>query len=171
VSPGYPGDTVEDLETSLAFASKLSKYSRPGGHVFKVGECRVYPKTRLFDIASALNDTIFDNDGVFGNNVVKQSSRGVTFETILHYMDRIFRLSNATGKIRDILLDVMPFFRLPLSVITDEMVPAECFKGSDRSIFDTRGNSLAAFRRAAPALLKKFENNMSGKRDSRKLTL
>ena len=43
---GYPGETEEDLKESLRFARELSKHRGPGGYVFKIGECRVYPGTQ-----------------------------------------------------------------------------------------------------------------------------
>ena len=168
---GYPGDTEEDLQQSLDFARRLSSYGGSGGHVFKVGECRVYPKTRLYGMASAMPDVIFDDDGVFGKNVVRQASKGLTFETVMAYMDKIFRLSNPTKATRDVLLNMMPFFRLPASAIADEIIPGECFRDAGRSIFDAKEASLSVFRRAAPGLLKKYGKKMSGERSSRTLTL
>ena len=43
---GYPGDTQNDLDESLVFAKKMADSAGPAGHVFKIGECRVYPKRK-----------------------------------------------------------------------------------------------------------------------------
>ena len=93
---GYPGDTEEDLQASLDFASKLSRQSGPGGHIFKIGECRAYPKTKIYDLASSLPDCMFTNNGHFGENIIMQPSKDLNFDTVLSYMDEIFNLSNNT---------------------------------------------------------------------------
>ena len=72
---GYPGDTEEDLKESLNFVKSLSAGKPPGGYIFKIGECRVYPKTKTYDLGLSLPDVIFDDDGVFGQNVVRQPSK------------------------------------------------------------------------------------------------
>ena len=131
---GYPGDTEEDLDKSLIFAKELSKNRGPGGHVFKIGECRVYPRTKLYELALSLPDVIFDDDGVFGQNVVRQPSKDLNFETILAYSREIFELSNSTPKLQTTLLNMMPFFRLPAHALRDEMIPDICFRGGDRAI-------------------------------------
>ena len=107
---GYPGDTKEDLEESLAFAKELSRNKGPGGHVFKIGECHAYPKTKTYDLAASLKDVVFDDDGVLGQNVVRQSSKGLNFEAILNYTKEIFNLSYYTPKFQKALLNIMPFF-------------------------------------------------------------
>jgi hypothetical protein len=52
--------------------------------------------------------------GVFGQNIVRQPSKHLDFETILNYTKEIFNLSNYTPKFQTKLLDMMPFFRLPV---------------------------------------------------------
>ena len=166
---GCPGDTEEDLEESLEFAKELSKNSGPGGSVFKVGECRVYPKTRLYSISSSMPDVVFDDDGVFGQNIVRQPSKGLSFETILAYMGEIFNLSNYTPKLLTTILNMMPFFRLPAHALRDDMIPDICFKDNDRGIFNVQRESLFTFRELAPRLTKKYKKWMSGQRSTRNL--
>ncbi|HUU41463.1 MAG TPA: cobalamin-dependent protein [Desulfatiglandales bacterium] len=166
---GYPGDTEKDLEESLVFARELSKNSGPGGSVFKVGECRVYPKTKLYDISSSLLDVVFDDDGVFGQNIVRQSSKGLSFETVLAYMEEIFNLSSNTPKLQQTILNMMPFFRLPAHALQDDMIPNTCFRGKDRGIFNVSGESLLTFRKLAPKLAERYKKWMSGQRSTRNL--
>ncbi len=168
---GYPGDTEKDLEKSLAFAKELSKSSGPGGHIFKIGECRAYPKTGTYDLALSMQDVIFDDDGVFGQNVVRQPSKDLDFETILSYMSEIFGLSNNTPKLHKTVLDIMPFFRLPASALEDDMVPDVCYKDDHKEIFDVGGESLFVFRELVPRLNEKYKESMSGQRSMRDLSL
>ena len=166
---GYPGDTEEDLEESLAFARELSKNRGVGGHVFKIGECRVYPKTKLYDLALSRPDVIFDDDGVFGQNIVRQSSKNLTFDTILAYVKEIFNLSNNTQKMQSILLDSMPFFRLPAHGLMDKRLPDTCYRYGDRTIFDVRRESLLTFRKVVPELMETYKGFMSEQRSTRNL--
>jgi len=166
---GYPGDTEEDLKESLVFAKSLSKNKGPGGHVFKIGECRVYPKTKIYDLALSLPDVVFDDDGVFGQNIVRQPSKDFDFDTVLSYMREIYNLSNPTPKLQDILLNIMPFFRLPAHALKDDLIPSTCFRGKDRQIFSIQSESLAAFRPLAPKLTDKYANLMSEQRSVRDL--
>ena len=166
---GYPGDTEEDLKQSLLFAKELSKNSGPGGHVFKIGECRVYPKTKLYDISLSLPDVIFDDDGVFGENIVRQPSKDLNFETVLAYMREIFILSNNTPKLQRTLLNMMPFFRLPAHALRDDMIPDICFRGDDKGIFNVQRESLFAFRELALRLTAKYKKWMSSQRSTRDL--
>jgi len=166
---GYPGDTEKDLEESLHFIEELSKNSRPGGHVFKIGECHVYPKTNIYDLTLSLPDIVFDNDGVFGQNIVRQPSKDLNFETILAYMRDIFNLSNNTPKLQTTLLNMMPFFRLPAHALRDDMIPDICFRGRNRGIFNVHGASLSSFRELVPRLTKKYKKLMSGQRSTRNL--
>lgn len=168
---GFPGDTVDDLEQSLMFAEALSGRSGAAGHIFKVGECRVYPKTRLHQLAVSLDGTVFDNEGPFGNNVVRQPSAGVSFDRVAAYMKRIFRLSNPSAVLLERLMRVMPFFRLPPAALTDQRVPTTCFKTPDRNIFNAQGESLAAFKEIAPVLIQNYGEQMAGERNHRKLSL
>jgi pyruvate-formate lyase-activating enzyme len=168
---GYPGDTEEDLEKSLNFVRELSEKKGQGGYIFKIGECRVYPKTKTYDLALSLPDVVFDDDGVFGQNVVRQPSEQLNFETVLIYMKEIFDLSNTTPKLRNTLLKMMPFFRLPAHALRDAMIPDTCFLGSDRSIFNVQAKSLSTFRQLVPKLNEKYREWMSSQRSSRNLPL
>jgi pyruvate-formate lyase-activating enzyme len=167
---GYPGDRERDLEESLLFATELAKNSGPGGHVFKIGECRVYPKTKIYRLASSLPDVIFDDDGVFGDNIVRQASKGLNFEVVLSYMGEIFSLSNITPKLQATTLNMMPFFRLPAHALKDDMIPDTCYSGSDRGIFNVQAESLSTFKGLVPRLKEKYEKWMSRQRSARNLT-
>jgi hypothetical protein len=166
---GYPGDTEQDLKESLVFAQNLSKHKGSGGHVFKIGECRVYPKTKIYDLARSLPDVVFDDDGVFGQNIVRQPSKNLEFDTVLSYMREIYNLSNLTSKMQDIILNIMPFFRLPASALKDDLIPNTCFKKEDREVFSIQSESLTAFRPLAPKLTDKYANLMSQQRSVRDL--
>ncbi|NQU74550.1 MAG: B12-binding domain-containing radical SAM protein [Candidatus Omnitrophica bacterium] len=166
---GYPGDTEEDLEESLGFAQELSKHSGPGGHVFKIGECHVYPETKIHDLALSLPNVVFDDDGVFGQNIVTQPSKYLDFETVLRYAKEIFDLSNYTPKLQETLLNIMPFFRLPVQALRDDMIPNTCFKGNGREVFNVQGDSLLTFKKSVPMLIKKYRKWMSGQRATRNL--
>jgi radical SAM superfamily enzyme YgiQ (UPF0313 family) len=168
---GYPGDTEEDLKESLLFAQHLSENKGPAGHVFKIGECRVYPKTKIYDLARSLPNVVFDDDGVFGQNIVRQPSKHLEFDTVLSYMKQIYGLSNPTEKLQGVLLNMMPFFRLPAHALKDDLIPNTCFKGTDREIFSIQSESLMAFRPLVPKLTDKYLNLMSGQRSVRDLTL
>lgn len=168
---GYPGDTEKDLEESLLFAKKLSQNTGPGGYVFKIGECRAYPKTKTYQLAKSLEGVDFDNDGVFGDNVVKQPSANLTFETVLAYMKEIFDLSANTPALYKNLLTLMPFFRLPLDALQDEIAPDLCFRYGDRGIFNVQGESLSTFRKLVPRLSEKYRHLMSQQRSTRHLSL
>jgi len=168
---GYPGDTEADLAESLAFAEALSKHQSPGGHVFKIGECHVYPKTKLYDLAVSLPDTVFDDDGVFGQNIVRQPSKHVDFVTVLDYIKKIFNLSNHTPKLREALLNIMPFFRLPVQALQDEIIPDQCYTDKQRAIFNIQDESLSVFKESAPQLTAKYEAFMSGQRSTRTLSI
>ncbi len=168
---GYPGDTVSDLEESLLFVKELSEMGGPGGHVFKIGECHVYPKTKIFDLANALPDVVFDNDGVFGQNTVRQSSRGVRFDTILNYINEIYSLSNPTPGFQQALRKIMPFFRLPAPALQDTIIPKACFGDGVRDIFMVRRKNLDMFRRSLPMLIDKYKLRMAGERSERKLKI
>ncbi len=167
---GYPGDTEEDLEESLLFTRELSKNSGPGGHVFKIGECRVYPKTRLYQLAFTSPDVVFDNDGVFGENIVRQPSKDLDFETVLAYMREIFNLSNNTIKLQSTLFNMMPFFRLPAPALQDDMIPDICFRGDNKGIFNVQRASLSIYRDLLPRLTEKYKKLMSSQRSTRNLS-
>lgn len=168
---GYPGDTEKDLEQSLRFAEELSALSGSGGHVFKIGECHVYPKTKVHDLAVALPDVVFDDDGVFGQNVVRQASKDLKFETVVAYNKQIFNLSNSTEKFERNFRNMMPFFRLPIQALSDKLIPGNCFMDSDRDIFNVQGESLSTFRRLTPKLIADYRALMSGERKTRHLPL
>ncbi len=167
---GYPGDTEEDLKESLAFAQKLSLNKGAGGYVFKIGECHVYPKTKIYELARLLPDVVFDDDGVFGQNTVRQSSKNLKFDTIQAYAKEIFELSNHTQKLQNTFLNMMPFFRLPVDALQDEILPDACFSGKQKGIFNVRGNSLTIYKSLYPKLTQKYRKLMSGERTTRTLT-
>jgi tRNA A37 methylthiotransferase MiaB len=167
---GYPGDTEKDLEESLIFIKELSKNNGNGGYVFKIGECHAYPKTKIYDLALSLPDVVFDDDGVFGQNVVRQPSKDLNFETTLNYMGEIFNFFNNTPKLQTTFLNMMPFFRIPSEALKDDMIPDTCFRGSnEREIFNVHGESLSAFRQLVPRLTKKYKKLMSSQRSTRNL--
>ena len=168
---GYPGDTEKDLKESLVFVQKLSKDKGPGGHVFKIGECHVYPKTKIYDLAVSLPDVVFDDDGVFGQNIVRRPSKNLDFETILDYNTKIFNLSNYTQKIKNALLNIMPFFRLPVQSLRDDAIPDQCFRDNNRSIFNVQGKSLSTFKKSVPGITEKYKKLMSDQRNTRILPL
>jgi radical SAM superfamily enzyme YgiQ (UPF0313 family) len=168
---GYPGDTEEDLKKSLSFAQSLSKNTGPGGHVFKIGECHVYPKTKIYDLAISLPDVVFEDDGVFGQNIVRQPSKHINFDDILDYSKEIFNLSNYTPKLQNALLNIMPFFRLPAQALTDSILPNKCFRDENRTIFNVQGESLSTFRELVPNLTKIYSPLMSDQRSTRNLPL
>jgi len=166
---GYPGDTEEDLEESLVFVKEISENNGEGGYVFKIGECHVYPKTKIQNLALSLPDVVSDDDGVFGQNIVRQSSKNLTFETIRDYSREIFNLSRYTPKLQKNLLNIMPLFRLPVHALKDEMIPDTCFRGTDRGILKVQGSSLLAFKKFVPKLTEKYRMWMSGQRATRNL--
>jgi B12 binding domain/Radical SAM superfamily len=168
---GYPGDTKKDLQASLDFARELSGHSGPGGHIFKVGECRAYPKTKIYDLASSLSDCILPDDGCFGENIIARPSRDLDFDTILAYMNEIFNLSNYTEKLQKTVLGMMPFFRIPAQALTDEMIPDTCFVGTGRGIFNVTAKSLETYRALFPDLALKYKKWMSDQRSRRHLIL
>lgn len=168
---GYPGDKEQDLEKSLSFAKDLSKNDGPGGYVFKIGECHIYPKTKIHELALSLPDVVFDDDGVLGQNIVRQPSKGLDFETVLRYMEEIFNLSNHTVKMNETIQDMMPFFRMPVKALEDEMLPDTCYQNSKRDIFDVKGESLKQFKALAPRLRQKYEDWRGKERSTRTLQL
>lgn len=166
---GYPGDTENDLKESYDFVKKLAEYSGEGGHIFKIGECHVYPKTKIHDLALSLPDVVFDDDTVFGQNVVRKPSKDLDFQTILSYTDKIYRLSNNTVKLQNAFLKMVPFFRLPASSLLDEIIPENCYKDSDRDILKVQGNNLNILRDILPVLRKKIKNELAAERIKRVL--
>ncbi len=168
---GYPGDTEKDLQASLNFVRELSRDKGEGGYVFKIGECRAYPKTKTYDFALSSPDVVFDNDGVFGENIVRQPSKDLNFDTILLYMREIFALSNSTQKLQHTLLNMMPFFRLPAHALMDDMIPETCFRGEDKVVFNVKSESLSIFRELVPRLAEKYKEWMWGQRSKRNLQL
>jgi hypothetical protein len=166
---GYPGDTEEDLQQSLSFAGKLSEMAGPGGHIFKIGECRVYPKTKLHSVASSMDGVVFDDQGVFGDNIVRQPSENVDFEKVLSYMKQVFRLSNSTAKLEKALSKVMPLFRVPALSLNDPLIPDKCYRGEGREILNVQGDSLSLLRNLMPDLRGKYKEMMSEVRQTREL--
>ena len=168
---GYPGDTERDLQDSLAFAEKLAAYQGPGGHVFKIGECHVYPNTKIYDLALSLPEVVFDNDGVFGQNIVRKPSKDLQYDTILEYNKEIYNLSNNTKKLQNGFLNMMPFFRLPVIALSDDIIPVECFKDNDKDVFKVYSENLDIFREYAPGLLTKYREWSSKERKTRILPI
>ena len=168
---GYPGDTVRDLEASLRFAEDLASIEGPGGHVFKIGECRAYPKTKIYQTARSLPGVVFDDDGVFGQNIVRRPSIDLDFDTVRSYIAKIFKLSNHTPKLQHALMSIMPFFRFPAKAYNDIIIPNECFKDNNPHVLSVHRDSLAAFRGIVPKLAKKYKNDMAGIRTTRDLPI
>lgn len=168
---GYPGDTEADLQESFTFAKILSKYGGPGGHVFKIGECHVYPKTKIFKLAASMPDVIFDDDGVFGQNIVRKPSKNLDFETVISYNKEIYNLSNLTPKLQSTFLNLMPLFRLPVQALNDPLIPENCYSDKTRNILDVKGQSLATLKKYIPELTQKYKNEMSDQRSSRQLKI
>ena len=164
---GYPGDTEVDLKESLDFIRELSMNKGPGGHIFKIGECHVYPKTKIHKLVQSLPDIIFDNDGVFGQNVVRKPSKNLNFQTILSYIKEIYSLSNNTPKLQKAFLKMIPFFRLPVTALSDEIIPDTCYRDSQRDIFIVHGRNLKVFRSLLPELWNKNKEGMSKERSNR----
>jgi len=166
---GYPGDTEDDLAESPAFAEKLSAKAGAGGHVFKIGECHVYPGTKLYDLARSLPDVVFDDDGVFGQNVVRRPSARLDFETTLDYAARIFRLSNYTPVLQSTLREIMPFFRIPAAAFGDDLLPDSCFMDRGRDVLRVAADSLSRFRATAPRLTARYDEETTHERSRRNL--
>ena len=143
----------------------------PGGHVFKIGECHVYPKTKIYDLATSLPDVVFDQDGVFGQNIVRQPSKNLNFEAVLSYNREIFNLSNMAPKIQKTFLNIMPLFRIPALALTDDMIPAGCYSDDNKAILDVKGKSLSVLKEFIPILAKKYTAEMAAQRSSRHLNI
>jgi hypothetical protein len=114
---------------------------------------------------------VFEDNGVFGENVVTHPSKDLDLETTLKYMKDIFNLSNNTAKLRRTLLNIMPFFRLPAHALRDDMIPATCFRGEDRAVFNVHAESLSTFRELVPRLSEKYKKWMWQQRSARNLPL
>jgi pyruvate-formate lyase-activating enzyme len=167
---GFPGDSEKDLQATLSFAESLAASARgSGGFLFKIGECHVYPKTKLHDLVRRLPGVVFDEDGVFGQNVVRRPSKNLSFETVLDYAGRIYRLSHPTAKLEGVLRQMMPFFRLPAAALRDDMIVDKCCLDGDREVFDVRPDSLALFRERLPFLLDRHRKTQTAERESRQL--
>lgn len=168
---GYPGDKEDDLKKTLDFAYELSSYQSSGGHIFKIGECHVYPNTKIHDLALSLPDVVYDNDGVFGNNIVRQSSRGMDFQTIRSYASKIYNLSNNTIKLQEAFLKMVPFFRLPAEALTNDMIPDICYKDKERNILEVDNKKLHTLKKLLPELKKQTIDSLSGDRSDRMLKI
>ena len=120
---------------------------------------------------SARPDVVFDDQGVFGENIVRQPSENLDFNTVLSYMNRIFSLSNPTPKLDARILDMMPLFRMPSRALRDEMIPDSCFRGTEREILDVKRESLSDFKEVVPGLREKYRDLMSRERETRNLPL
>jgi Radical SAM superfamily/B12 binding domain len=167
---GYPGDTEKDLEETLNFAKGLSKFKGRGGSIFKIGECRIYPRTKLYKKAFSMPDLIFDDDGVFGQNIVRQPSKGLSFEMVLDYIKEIFHLSNLTPKFQTNMVRMMPFFRLPAEALLDPLIPDACYRDHNRNTFNVRGASLNKFRELSSTLTQKYKEGLADQRSRRNLS-
>ncbi|NLD37264.1 MAG: B12-binding domain-containing radical SAM protein [Desulfatiglans sp.] len=168
---GYPGDTEADLIESYNFVEKLSSYCSSAGHIFKIGECHVYPKTKIHGLALSLPDCLFDDDGVFGQNVVRKPSRDLDFEKVMSYTERIYRLSNNTEKLQNAFLKMVPFFRLPASSLTDPVIPDPCYKDGERDILNVNSEHLESLRGVLSTLRRAKKNELSGERSGRVINL
>ena len=168
---GFPGDTVEDLEANLVFAKTLSKLGGAGGHIIKIGECHAYPKTKVYELAASLDGVEFDDDGVFGQNIVRKPSRDVDFDTVIDFTRQTFECSNLTPKLHRAIRRVMPFFRLPAPALRDSSIPGQCFHGSGRHILSAHREDLKLFRQTATGLIDKYRGEISDRRSSRKLSI
>jgi hypothetical protein len=114
---------------------------------------------------------MFTDDGFFGENIIMKPSKDLDFDTVLAYMDEIFNLSNNTPKMRNTILGVMPFFRIPAQALRDEMIPDTCYIGNNRGAFNIMGESLETYRALVPMLAEKYKKWMSDQRSSRNLNL
>jgi hypothetical protein len=168
---GYPGDREQDLEASLAFVRKLARFKGNGGFIFKIGETRVYPKTKIYEWAMAQPDVVVEDQGVFGDSVVRRPSKALHFDTVETYMQEIFSLSHSTPKLVQQLGQMMPFFRIPFQALQDNIIPDSCFLDQDREVLNAQGTSLAAFHKCLPALAKKYQDARAGQRSTRTLPL
>lgn len=168
---GYPGDTEADLIESYNFAEKLSGYSGRAGHVFKIGECHVYPKTKIHKLALSLPDVVFDDDGVFGQNVVRKPSHDLNFGTVMSHTEKIYRLSNNTEQLQKAFLKMVPFFRLPASALTDQIIPDHFYANDERNILKCRCDDLESLRGVLTTLRKSKKNELSGERSGRVINL
>jgi hypothetical protein len=164
---GYPGDTQKDLDESLAYAKNLADCAGPAGHVFKIGECRVYPKTKLYDYALRHPEVMFEDNGVFGENIVRRASKDLNFENVLSNMKAIFELSQFTPLLNERLTNMMPLFRIPIDALRDNIIPESCFIDEKRTLLDVKKKSLKNFRKALPRLREKFRDQMSRDRTTR----
>jgi hypothetical protein len=122
-----------------------------------------------YDITRSLPDVVFDNDGVFGQNVVRRPSKDLAFETVLAYMREVFSLSNQTPRLQEILLTIMPFFRLPVTALKDESIPERCYRNGNRDILSVHKKSLSSFKVLIPELTRKYRHLMSEQRKTRSL--
>ena len=118
-----------------------------------------------------LQDVVFDDDGIFGQNVVRRPSKKLSFQTVTAYMKEIFDLSMSTPKFHENLSKIMPFFRLPAHSLRDAMIPTECFAEEGRVIFNVQGESLSTFRDLLPQLTAKYKQWMGNHRSVRELRL
>ena len=168
---GYPGDREQDLKESLAFVQKLARIKGDGGYIFKIGETRVYPKTRIHEWAMQEPGVVVEDQGVFAESIVRQPSKDLNFGTVQDYMQEIFSLSHSTSKLDERLRKLMPFFRIPFQALKDENIPDTCYLGEDREVFNANNVSLDAFRASLPKLVNKYNTARAGQRSTRILPL
>ena len=168
---GYPGDREQDLQESLAFVKKLSRVKGDGGYIFKIGETRVYPKTRIYDWALQEPGVFVEKMSAFGESVVRRPSRHLAFDTVELYMQEIFSRSHATSMLNERLGNLMPFFRLPIEAMNDTNIPANCYMDRRRSVIIAKGKRLDTFRKHLPNLKEKYKTGRAGQRSTRTLAL
>jgi len=60
---------------------------------------------------------------------------------------------------------------MPVTALSDNLVPDGCYAGKDRSILDVKGKSLAQLRRCLPELARKYKDEMAATRSSRILKI
>lgn len=168
---GYPGDREQDLQESLAFVKRLSQTKGDGGYIFKIGETRVYPKTRIYDWALKEPGVFVEKMSVFGESVVRRPSWQLDFNTVEAYMQAIFSRSHATALLNKRLGKLMPFFRLPIQAMGDASIPDACFVDQQRNIINTQGKHLDTFRKHLPILKAKYKTGRAGQRSTRTLAL
>lgn len=168
---GYPGDTAADLAQSLDFARRLAAQTGAGGHVFKVGECHVYPGTRTESLARTLPDVVFDDDGVLGQNVVRQPSAGLGYDAVQAFMGEVFGLSRIAPALERQLAAVMPFFRMPVNALADPLLPPTCYHDHQRQVLRTSGPALGLLTRIVPELRTRYLAQAARDRTWRRLDL
>lgn len=102
---------------------------------------------------------------------ISKNAGPARFDTVLTYMNKIYNLYNSTEKLQGILLNIMPFFRLPVHALEADLIPDTCFNGQGREIFNIQSESLAAFGPLAHELTDRYSNLMSDRQSVTNLSL